>query len=145
MPDRIRCRTLFDITATGIRSNYKTSRIPCVDNQGNKIQDLAQWNKARNQQRNWETLNQLISLRSLPEEITEPILADNEDKKYWEFEFTVPSIEALMINENPVSALEHDCCGVPMILGLNETPGVSQTLEANTQNSNVWFTVVVNK
>ena len=61
---KIRCRTLFDITATGITGHHKPSRIPFTDNSGQLILDERSWNRGRNQQRNWETLTQLISLRT---------------------------------------------------------------------------------
>lgn len=145
MSNRIRCRTLFDITDTGIRSNYKTSRVPCVDDHGKPIQDLAQWTRARNQQRNWETVNQLISLRTLPEEISSPCLIDKDGNRYWEFEFSVPNIDALTINSDPIGALVHDSRGIPMILGLDETHSLSPVLEANGPETNIWFEVIGTK
>lgn len=90
-------------------------------------------------------MNQLISLRSLPEEITEPVLNEKDGTRYWEFEFTVPSIDALTINDDPVGALRHDSKNVPMILGLDEMPGLVPILEANDPDSNVWFEVIGTK
>jgi hypothetical protein len=50
------CRTLFDITATGITGHYKTSRIPFMDEAGQEIANTDDWNRARNQQRNPKVL-----------------------------------------------------------------------------------------
>jgi hypothetical protein len=40
--------------------------IPFEDQAGQPIQDLAAWNRSRNQQRNWETLLQILGLRAQP-------------------------------------------------------------------------------
>jgi nucleoside-diphosphate-sugar epimerase len=61
---KIYCETVFDITATGVTGHFKSSRIPFIDHAGHKITDSDSWNRARNQQRNWETLTQLIQLRT---------------------------------------------------------------------------------
>ena len=46
------CKTLFDITATGVTGHYKSSRVPFRDSTGNNIENETTWNRARNQQRN---------------------------------------------------------------------------------------------
>ena len=51
---RFACRTYFDITATGVTGHYKSSRVPFLDQVGKNITNELDWNKARNQQRNWE-------------------------------------------------------------------------------------------
>jgi len=61
---RILCRTLFDCSATGVTGHYRPSQVPFEDSAGNTIANQHDWMFARNQQRNWETLNQLISLRT---------------------------------------------------------------------------------
>lgn len=138
MTFRIKCITLFDITATGVRSHYKPSRLPFVDEQGNTVADIGAWNYSRNQQRNWETLNQLISLRALPEEISIPVEKVIDGRKQWEFLFSIPSLESIELNSDPVGALLHDCKGVPMIIGLGETAGVDQILQGQV---NIWFSL----
>ena len=141
----VNCTTLFDITATGVRSNYKSSRIPFRDDTGNEIHDTGTWSRSRNQQRNWETVNQVISLRMLPEEITTPVQTNKDGVAAWTFSFAVPSIESIMINDNPVSALLHDCRSVPMILGLDESPGLEPVLDAESDEPNIWFWIDSNK
>ena len=61
---RYMCQTLFDITATGVTGHFKTTRVPYVDQAGQEIVDQATWNRSRNQQRNWETLTQILGLRT---------------------------------------------------------------------------------
>ena len=55
---QIRCRTLFDITETGVTGHFKPHRIPFRDNAGQQISDQVTWDRARNQQRNLETISQ---------------------------------------------------------------------------------------
>jgi len=47
---RFICRTLFDITATGVTGHAKSARIPFEDRTGRRITDYVIWNRARNQQ-----------------------------------------------------------------------------------------------
>lgn len=129
---RINCRTLFDVTATGVRSHYRESQIPFEDAAGQHITNLDQWNRARNQQRNLETLHQIISLRTLPENISLPT-----NNNAWCFEFDVPNTDAL---GDDLSLLLADCAGVPMITGLGESETPGSYLQPNI---NIWFSVVV--
>jgi len=66
---QILCRTFFDCSPTGITGHYRPSQVPFTDGAGNTINNQHDWTFARNQQRNWETLNQLISLRTQPFDI----------------------------------------------------------------------------
>ena len=91
---KIRCYTLFDITNTNIshRQNHSV-----VTNQ-------AEYVKQRNQQANFETMLQVISMRSQPENITTPkqlsvskkdlrwgdkIQFKTDDVIMWSFSFTI--------------------------------------------------------
>ena len=66
------CKTFFDITATGVTGHYKSSRVPFNDLSNVTIEDERSWNYARNQQRNWETITQLIGLRTQISQIENP-------------------------------------------------------------------------
>ena len=57
-------QTFFDITATGITGHFKPAKIPFRDAAGNTITDLESWTRSRNQQRNWETITQILGLRT---------------------------------------------------------------------------------
>jgi hypothetical protein len=140
MPIRIKCYTIFDITATGIRSQFKESQVPFHTTDGQVVKDISHWTRARNQQRNWETLNQLISLRTLPENITLPEY--NAKNKTWSFEFDVLNPDTIFVNDNPLGLLIKDCEGVPMIQGLEETAASGTTLETQSNNPNIWFDIV---
>lgn len=135
MTIRIKCSTCFDITATGIKNRFNRSKLPLVDATGNTIASDSDWQKARNQQSNWETINQIISLRTLPEHITTPKQVDGQ----WYFEFTVNDPNTISRNGNPVAALNEDCSSVPMALGLNEIGNLESVL---IPGQNVWFELI---
>lgn len=132
MTVRIKCTTLFDITATGVKNRFHKSRLPFNDTTGKIIRSDLDWQRSRNQQSNWETVNQVISLRTLPEDISIPRLADNR----WTFEFTVVDPDTINRDNDPVAALKDDCTGVPMVLGLLEAGELGSLLQPGV---NIWF------
>lgn len=125
---RIRCTTRFDITATGVAGNHSRNRLPFHDDAGEDIRDLDQWNRSRNRQRNWETIQQILNLRTLLENITKPVCSDTTDARTWYFEFEIERASSLDVNGDPLGALKVDCQDVPMILGLDESPGTGSSL-----------------
>ena len=145
MTTTIECKTLFDITATGVRNHYKSSKLPFTSADNQVISDMESWHQARNQQRNWETLVQIISLRTLPEDITVPVCVIENNKKHWKFTFSVPSIESFYADDNLLGSLFRDCVGVPMISGLNETNNVVLTLTPLGNDANIWFCLAQDK
>lgn len=131
---RFRCLTTFDITATGITGHFKSSRIPFVDQSNQEIDDLDSWNRARNQQRNWETLTQLISLRTQISDLSYP----ERDNNLWAFEFTAESPGAYGSLNDPTEILRYDSRGVPMIVDL--TGGsITEPLITYGPEQNIWF------
>ena len=114
---KIRCTTSFDITATGVTGHCKPSRLPFKDNSGQMITNEQEWNHARNQQRNLETLTQLISLRTQIDNITRPQFKDNQ----WSFEFEVESDTIFVSDQDNLGVLKNDCLGVPMLLSSSDT------------------------
>lgn len=134
---KISCRTQFDITATGVTGHYKPSRIPFQDQAGQHITTVAEWERARNQQRNWETVTQLISLRTQIFNVTIP----QQHNHVWQFEFEVETDQLFEFDDNSVGILHMDCDGVPMIVGLDETNTRTSILKPN---ANIWFEVINN-
>lgn len=126
---RIKCITTFDITATGVRSNFNANRIPFHDSAGNAITDIEQWTRSRNQQRNWETINQLISLRCLPTGITTPVKSTHDGIQTWQFEFDIDDATMIADSNSELGSLRSDCQGIPMIMGLDETTNQTSCLE----------------
>lgn len=138
---RIKCLTLFDITKTDVsgRRNLLGTTTP--------EQDLA-----RKQQSNFETILQIISLRSQPENITTPKLIDDINsvwgKKYvgpkfktWSFTFDVNHSSVFLKDGVVFGNLIDDCAGVPMIVGLMEDVKVVQTLDCSDDYRNIIFEV----
>ncbi len=139
---RVRCRTSFDITVTGVRGSFNGNRLPFTDQSGTTINDERVWHHARNQQRNWETVNQLISLRTLPHSITPSRRVSITDIAIWEFEFSLDQDTALARGDDIFGSLKTDCHGVPMIVDLLETPGQIPMLKVG---SNIWFERITGK
>ena len=132
------CTTLFDITATGVTGHFKSSRVPFEDRAGNTIEDIANWNRSRNQQRNWETLTQLIGLRTQIAKLDRPFQLD----KIWNFEFEVDATYVFGSEENPTELLLSDCNGVPMLVNLENKNELSPYLIVNGINQNIWFNLL---
>jgi len=131
---KIQCQTLFNITATGVTGHIKPSRMPYVDQAGIRITDTESWNRSRNQQRNWETLTQLIQLRTQLSELTTPV----KDQDRWIFEFAT-DIEGLFeLDQDPLGILKSDCAGVPMLTKLGEIDTAGNVLVVE---KNIWFSL----
>ena len=128
--NKVICYTLFDCTATGILNHAKVTQLPLTDQQGKIISDQAALTRARNQQRNWETLTQLISLRtqvtvySPPQILQDASIAvlglNRRASRIWTFEFGSEFADIYDIGGKPLAALIQDCDGVPLITGLDE-------------------------
>ena len=127
---RIVCRTRFDITATGVRNSFYKNRDTGADTES--------WNRSRNQQRNWETVNQIISLRTLPVNISQPKHVQKNNENLWIFEFEVEQPATIGTDEDPVGILKADCRDVPMLTGLDEDDDIGSTLIVDT---NIEFAV----
>jgi len=132
------CKTLFDITATGVTGHYKSSRVPFRDSTGNNIENEATWNRARNQQRNWETITQLIGLRTQISELHTP----KKDNSIWSFEFEVETPYAFGPEENPTEMLLSDSTGVPMLVGLGNNKNLTPFLVVTGNEQNIWFDIL---
>jgi hypothetical protein len=131
------CQTQFDITATGVTGHCKTNRMPFKDHAGQVICDSASWNRSRNQQRNWETLTQILSLRTQLFEITDPI--PDQTGTRWMFEFETEAEGIYGPDSDPVSVLRSDADGVPMLRELNNDPEIDSVLITSGPKQNIWF------
>ena len=133
----IKCRTLFDCTPTGTTGNFRPSQIPYQDGGGVEIMNQAGWNRSRNQQRNWETLLQIMQLRSQIE-IIEPAQRQSDG---WYFVFAVDND---MVYGEDLSELHRDAQGVPMIMGLDELDIDQGVLQTSGPDQNIWFETINN-
>lgn len=108
--------TLVDITATGVTHQRA----------GNEVE--------RDQQRNWETVLQVIGLRAQPQLIDGPycyeyqidettLFGDSYQglHKIWIFSFGVEYDDVWLLDGDPVAGLDKDFSQVPVVCGLTET------------------------
>ena len=135
----IRCYTLVDITQTGFTRKPKTT------------EQIVQ----RNQQRNYETFIQLISLRSQPQLIhaTQQIenidIGDYEFGSYympsifqynlWIFDFNSDHLDSYATVNNPVGSLTNDFNKIPIISGLSETASIQGVISTHGEHLNTYF------
>jgi hypothetical protein len=125
MPNKVfQITTLVDITATGVTRSTPDREVE------------------RNQQRNWETVLQVLSLRTQPHIVNWPykVTLATEDVRYlfgavysgnqeaWKFEFTADHPDSYSVINgtldeitDPISGLQSDFEQVPVITGLTET------------------------
>ena len=131
------CQTLFDITATGVTGHCKITRMPFQDHAGQIINNSESWNRSRNQQRNWETLTQILSLRTQLFDLTTPI--QDQTGTRWMFEFETETDGIYGPESDPVSVLRADAVGVPMLRELNNDPDIDTILITEGPRQNIWF------
>jgi len=137
----IQCATLFDITETGVRNHTANARLPFQDQAGQDVDTETSWVRSRNQQRNWETVNQILALRTLPENISSPVCERSDQGHTWTFEFDIPDLSAVSQGDAALSLLLQDCEAVPMITGLTETADLEPALHTQEPAANIWFVV----
>ena len=147
---KIICYTLFDVTRTGVnfRNRFDTRTDP----------ELA---KQRNQQSNFETILQVVGMRSQPEDITDSdkitVTVDELakynfgylfSKKYlknvksvtvWSFTFMVDGVAIFDDGISELGNLLQDCAQVPMIIGLEESVKLANHLDITDQARNIQF------
>jgi hypothetical protein len=129
--------TLFDITHTGI-VNYKPNVDPTLLTK-------------RNQQRNWQVVQQLLQLRTQPIITTKPIIttADltNFDfgnhyqgvHKIWTVIWAVEQVD-LYGRQSSIDLLSQDFDKIPMVIGLEESVKFEKNyLETNKEYKNICF------
>ena len=131
------CQTQFDITVTGITGHFKSANMPFRDRAGQVIQDTASWNRSRNQQRNWETITQILSLRTQLFALTTPI--QDQTGTCWMFEFETETDGVYGAEDDPTRILREDANGVPMLRELNNTLDIETVLITEGPDQNIWF------
>jgi hypothetical protein len=152
MSYRIRCYTLFDITKTGI-----INRKPPANGTN---QQVATWEKNRNTQCNYDTILQVVSLRSQPENITEPnqeivifedsdmfgFMYDNEEAQItWAFDFDIIHHSVFDDGLNKLGYLYSDCDSVPMKKVGTEWDKLPSFLDTSPELRNIYFEVTNEK
>lgn len=128
--------TLIDITNTGV-TKFQPSAV-----------------KQRNQQRNWESVLQILGLRTQTFELSQEIYTDfvksyefgklyKGKQKIWTFKFYIEHEHVYLANNNPVGVLEKDFEQTPIIVGLDETvkPPISLFYTSGPEK-NIYFKII---
>ena len=131
---RIAISTYFDCTCTGTTGHFRQAQLPSTDQAQQIINNEQDWTRSRNQQRNLETLIQLISLYTQPLNIT-PTVYD-QDTHLWTFEFEVEFAGIIATEDDSLGLLKQQAQNIPMIVGLNESELDDKQL---ISNSNIFF------
>lgn len=141
MTQIIEVKTFFDCTPTGVVSHRRNHSI-----------SEEQWHYQRNQQRNWETLLQCISLRCQALNIQEPRWVEGvyQDTvvKVWYFSFETDRDEIFSTPDDAMGLLKSDCQGVPMIVGLSESERelfITPFLITGGESCNIFFNLLSDK
>ena len=135
---KILCRTLFDCTTTGVTGHMRISDLPFRDHAGQTVDNQLAWNRSRNQQRNYETLIQLISLRTQPINVTATERVNNS----WQFSFETENESVYGSGAAVFENLLQDCNGVPMITNLGEQQSLNAVIETQGLRQNIWFETI---
>jgi hypothetical protein len=147
MSHRIACYTLFDITQTGVMNRSKP-------NEG----DIQDWIHRRNTQCNFDTILQVISMRSQPEIVKLAIKTEMTEQEYnmfgflyqsgdqpnycWKFEFEVQHSSVFENGIISLGALYKDCEGVPMLVCKDQVADTPAFLNITEELRNIYFEVV---
>lgn len=115
---KIQVDTYFDCTATGTTGHFRQAQLPMTNQAGQKIVDEHTWNLSRNQQRNFETLLQLIGLYTQPLELSVPVV--DTHTHLWSFEFEIEFQGIFATDTDNLGLLKQQSRNVPMITGLSE-------------------------
>lgn len=140
---RLRCYTLFNITHTGVSNRSRPT--------DTQIED---WLKKRNTQCNFDTILQVISLRSQPEVIKLPSKISlspidyfgfgygNEEVEAWYFDFEVQHPSVFVNNDSEMGALYRDCERVPMLTDSEQLDLCPPFLNTSVELKNIHFEVL---
>lgn len=138
---KINCYSLFDITASGITGNYRSIQYPYTTKTGVVINNDQELTQARNQQRNLDTILQLISMRTQLFDVELPTVIDNCDQfpghnKVWYFNFSIEDRDQWLIDNDEFWLLKQDSERTPMLVGLTEDAGLNPWVEPDR---NIYF------
>ena len=137
MTTRIRVTTQFDCTATGVTGHFRANTLPFDDREGQSITDETTWSRSRNQQRNWETILQIIGLYTQAQDISATEYIDGQ----WQFEFSTDFDDVFSERGDPLGLLKTACRGVPMFYDLGTQPKTAML----DPDQNIEFEIVDHK
>ena len=105
------CQTSFDITCTGTTGFFKAERLPFNDQSGAIISNQSDWLISRNKQRNFETLLQILGLRTQVFYDSPPI----KQNDHWLFDFFVEN-DSVYSESSDLDILHKDANSIPMLI-----------------------------
>jgi len=151
MREYIRGYSLIDITNTGVLAQYNPGLPTFLDNADQVVNGKDAWDRSRNQQRNWETLTQLISMITQPTILQQPVIMKNQDLSTYKFGpgytgvhtvwgFTLGAEQTNVFDSPaPAGRLIEICHKIPIITNLKETVQITNPI-IDTENSiNLYF------
>jgi len=136
----VKCYTLFDINNTGILNKHQANNSVDPD-----------WLYKRNTQCNFDTILQVISLRSQPDVIAYPKLTTKpcnifgaafskyQEIACWEFEFSIQHSSVFSNDNGEFGLLYADCNEVPMIIVKDNYRELSEYLNITNELKNIQF------
>jgi hypothetical protein len=150
----IKLYSLVDISTTGTIGQFKNVKRTNLLNE--TLDTEPTWKKSRNQQRNWETVIQIIGLRAQPIYLENSVILLNESLALYDFGadfgptgtvwtlvFGVEAANAYDSNNIPLQSLVDDFNDVPIISGLNETFSFQKSVFTTRNHmKNVYFEAI---
>lgn len=147
--------TLFDISKTDTLRVYNPGMKSVINNLGQDISLEHHWNHSRNQHRNWQTIVQLLGIRSQVDDLTTSQCFINQDlrdykfgKRYlgnhniWSVGFSLNAFREVEQFETALEVLKNDFSHVPLIVGLNETTKfTTNCFVTSGPDQNVYFSI----
>lgn len=146
MTDRLCCYTLLNITQTGVMNRARSQDMNAED-----------WLDRRNTQSNFDTILQVISLRSQPDVAKIPEKIVMTDREYmmfgsqykdgdvnhcWKFEFDIHHSSVFSNGAGELGSLYNDCEGVPMIRCKEQHKKCPDFLNTSNELKNIYFEVL---
>jgi hypothetical protein len=138
-----RCYCLFDITPGGSIGRTRPQ------------DDTLEWVHKRNTQSNFDTILQIISLRSQPEVVTDPrkleiklddrfgfLFEHDEPHPCWTFDFDIQHLGVFNDGISEFGKLYSDCDLVPMIKCGTEWDKLPAFLDSSDELRNIYFEVI---
>jgi hypothetical protein len=137
MNQLLKVRTVFDCTRTGVVGRFRAEMLPFQDRAGQAVESESQWNRSRNQQRNFETLQQTIGLRTQLLEVSDPVYVN----QHWHFDVAPDRAEVF---GRDLADLLDDCANVPMIQDVSMAAARQTPLQPTGADMNIWFELINN-
>ena len=139
---KIECYTLFDVTATGINGHVKAAQFPYVSRNGLTMGDPAALTRARNQQRNFDTLLQLIGLRTQMFNVSDPTVHTSGpfgNQHTWHFDFEIEPQAQWLVDGDEFWVLKQDSDSSPMIIELEEPANLEPRIITQGNKINIIY------